>query len=396
MVAERIESRPVQWYLDRLAAHLRECNRRYPQAWRQIDRCRNQRDEVGGWAEWCFCPMSASWAIVQGTHGDDVISRYSRLDAYGTDERENAKVPVLDIARIAALSSWRVSQGVYLVDSTVLDAVKETPVDGEIPVDILMRLPEWCCYVPMPGHEIEGREIAGFFAHLEVGPRHDGAWLRLEVDYLDLPPLISLSPEALNFYRGMTFSDSYRRMLGEMKADAMVGGANAPDFDRVADMLQSHASERIGPLLSVLLYLCSQTAEFRAAAERVPGRPTNPTPKKVKEGWRLFPPDRPKIWCVGETIGKTIRDAMARHREHDEHRLGPRPHVRRAHWHSFWTGPRADPSARKLVLKWLPPMPVAMEEDTPEARMRRAKPKPIKNLGNEITVTAAELDGPHD
>ena len=34
---------------------------------------------------------------------------------------------------------------------------------------------------------------------------------------------------------------------------------------------------------------------------------------------------------------------------------GPRPHVRRAHWHGFWSGPR-ESDARKLSLKWLPPI----------------------------------------
>lgn len=44
----------------------------------------------------------------------------------------------------------------------------------------------------------------------------------------------------------------------------------------------------------------------------------------------------------------------------EEHQRGthesPRPHVRRAHWHHFGTDPRD--GERKLVVKWLPPIPV--------------------------------------
>jgi hypothetical protein len=40
----------------------------------------------------------------------------------------------------------------------------------------------------------------------------------------------------------------------------------------------------------------------------------------------------------------------------------PRPHVRRAHWHTYWTGPRKDPQKRKPVLKWLSPILVNVED----------------------------------
>lgn len=386
MVAERIESRPVAWYLDRLAAHLRECNRRYPQAWRQIDRLRAVRAELGNWPEWCFCPLSGPYAVVAEKYGVDAKDLH-RIDVGS---------PVGDVCKIGALAAWRTSQGVYLIDPTVLEAVMDTPVDGKLPVDILMQLPEWCCYVPTPGHSFEEYGLIGFFAHLEEDSHDRRIELRIVLDLDGMPPWEALTGDMLHLIWGGTFDDGYAAVLAEIRKhnspEKLRPEATAAYLEAERNTFET-ARERIAPLISVLLYLCSQTAEYRAATERVPGRPSNPTAKKTKEGWRLFPPDRPKIWCVGETIGKTIRDAMTKHREHDEHRMGPRPHVRRAHWHSFWTGPKSEPAARKLVLKWLPPMPIAMEEDTPEARMRRAKTKPIKSLGSEIAAAAAELEG---
>jgi hypothetical protein len=393
MVAERIRQMTIQDYTARLTGHLRECNRRYPQAWRQIDQLRANRHELGDWPGWCFCPMSGPYAIVCGQHQVEDLNAYSRTAFYSGDEERDSWAPILDVSRIGALAAWRPSQGIYLIDPTVLESVLDTPVDGTIPVDVLMGFPEWCAYVPTPGYIAEGRDVIGFFAFLEHDT-HDGRTeLRIQMDIADLPPMASLNPEIIHLHRGLTFAESYERMLSEMKRQARKDGVPMEEYERVAATIGPNANVRIGPLLSVLLYLCSQTAEYRAATERTPGRPSNPSPRKTKEGWRLFPPDRPKIWCVGEAIGKTIREAMARHREHDVDRLGPRPHIRRAHWHSFWSGPKADPAARKLSLKWLPPMPVAMEEDTPEARMRRARTKPIKNLGGEIAATAAELEG---
>ena len=36
-----------------------------------------------------------------------------------------------------------------------------------------------------------------------------------------------------------------------------------------------------------------------------------------------------------------------------------RPHIRRAHWHTYWVGPMDEVyPKRKTILKWLPPIPV--------------------------------------
>lgn len=40
-----------------------------------------------------------------------------------------------------------------------------------------------------------------------------------------------------------------------------------------------------------------------------------------------------------------------------------RPHMRRGHWHNFWTGPRD--GDRKLVLHWIPPTFIGAKEDSP-------------------------------
>ena len=40
----------------------------------------------------------------------------------------------------------------------------------------------------------------------------------------------------------------------------------------------------------------------------------------------------------------------------------PRPHVRSAHWHTYWTGPRdAVFPLRKPVMRWIPPLPIGMD-----------------------------------
>lgn len=48
------------------------------------------------------------------------------------------------------LAAWRMPQGIYRYDRTLYDALLATPVTGDIPADLLLRLPEWCVYIETP------------------------------------------------------------------------------------------------------------------------------------------------------------------------------------------------------------------------------------------------------
>nr|DAR40120.1 MAG TPA: hypothetical protein [Caudoviricetes sp.] len=67
---------------------------------------------------------------------------------------------------------------------------------------------------------------------------------------------------------------------------------------------------------------------------------------------------------MGATIRRSYTEssstrAVPSGREH----ASPVPHVRRAHWHHFWTGARGS-DARELILRWIPPVFVRGEEST--------------------------------
>jgi hypothetical protein len=123
------------------------------------------------------------------------------------------------------------------------------------------------------------------------------------------------------------------------------------------------------PLVSLTLYLCSATAEFRERRGS-PRQPGPPKPQRTKKGLRLFPPQEPATWEVSYRLGAALRRAQqeadaaeaAEPAESSAPRARPRPHIRMAHCHSFWVGSRRDPSQRRLVVKWLPPIPVGLAE----------------------------------
>jgi hypothetical protein len=93
-------------------------------------------------------------------------------------------------------------------------------------------------------------------------------------------------------------------------------------------------------------------------------RPGRPWPCKVKNGWRFFPPDQPTIWDAGSHVRTALRIAYEREsRGFGATHASPRPHIRRAHWHHYWTGPTKEPRKGKSILKWLHPILIGLAED---------------------------------
>jgi len=112
-------------------------------------------------------------------------------------------------------------------------------------------------------------------------------------------------------------------------------------------------ADRLKPYLSLLLYLCSDEPEIDDSRE--PGvSPEYTRPKKVKGGYRLFEPSKVRTWEVGRSISRTLSAAIRATGSHKS------PHIRRAHWHGYWTGPRT--GDRNFIYRWIPPTAVAIDQ----------------------------------
>lgn len=322
--------------------HLRALTRRYPHIQRDVALFRSGRgNDLPEWPAWCFIPMAA-WHAVAMQHAtpDTCMERAG------------------DIAILGALVPWRYTQGIYQFDADLLDALTDTPLDNILPAGVFLRLPQWSIYIELPPDRFRwlGDPLHGFWASLEWDAgetnlgRHE---LRLLMD--TERGLIAL-PLHLGAW---TVVESLRRVVVEAQRNADALGASLP---LPPELLASVAAD-VTPLLSLLLYLCSGEPEIDDARE--PGHaPGNPTPRRVKTGLRLFPPDRFTLWRVGESIGAQLRaDAVAAQSGHSGAHISRRAHIRRGHWHGYWTGPRAPErvAERGFVYHWLPPQIVGGE-----------------------------------
>ncbi len=304
----------------------------YPDAWKQVDEFRAKRKELGNWPDWCFLPLAGTSAIV---------SKAKTLQSPNQAHH---------IGILGALAAWRVTQGIYRFDPTLFDALWTTSVTGDIPGEVLFHLPEWCVYIPTPARTWQGAALNGFFAHLESDLNARRTELRL---LLDVTSAAGDQLEVIPIQLGK--GGVAAGVEAMMKAAARQFPVTMYTPDGVVERLSSDVS----PLVSLVLYLCSEAAEIKGTGggNRVPARPK---PQKTKKGMRIFPPEHPSRWEVGFHLGADLRHALSEHESSEStgSHTSPHPHVPRGHWHSFSDGKAAQPDARSVTLSWQPPISV--------------------------------------
>jgi hypothetical protein len=269
-------------------------------------------------------------------------------------QRPSAEAIANEACALAGLAAWRVTQGIFRYDPTLAAALLDTPLTGELPVSALTHLPHWCAYVETPGRTmplVHGGMTAlhGFYAWINWVAAEGQIELMLGMDtdrpYPHLPvsvvPLVGTLEESIRAVQA-DWQDSYQAGL--------VHSVPSAPF--------TEGAHRLSPLITLLLYLCAEEAEIGEGMTR----PKQPQPTKTKQGWRLFPANAPTMWDVGVRIGAALRRAQ----EHDTsaadtagERSRPRAHIRRAHWATYWTGPRS--GQQTAVLRWLPPIPINVD-----------------------------------
>jgi hypothetical protein len=278
----------------------------------------------------------------------------AEAEAHGIDLASPDEGPPLinDVGILGALAAWRVTQGIYRFDPDVYDAVTKTPVTGDLPHDILFNLPEWCVYIETPGMSFLGLPLVGFFACLEYDAGDGRKELRLVLDHTmpeyDRPRLMS----RVIHLGSWSLQESVERAMKEAEmVSRELFGSNVSFPPETAEIMQIDYA----PLVSLVLYICSVNGEIGDGTRQ----PVRPKPSKTKKGQRMFPAPRVTTWDVGVRMGAVLRKDKAQARESisgtsEKQRSSPRPHVRRAHWHGYWSGPKE--GERKFTLRWMPPI----------------------------------------
>ena len=307
-------------------------SRACPAAWNEAENMRAKKGtELPYWSKWCYLPL-AGWIAI--------ASRGCDVSQITLDHTQAA-------ALYAAIGPWRIGRGIYRFDETLFQELVSTPMEGTIPCDVLFRLPEWCIYI-----ETKPLGFPGFFVHLEEDVKTGDRELRLLclTDTVPMPLIVHLGD--------FTLAEGVRRSVEtaerNMRAKGMDYSAENAALDAASIMKKTEL------ILPLILYVCSANAEIRQVEREIP--PLRKKSKGILEKVSMIP----TTWEVGYRIGAAIRSG--RSNEETSERVESqypgsgtpkRPHVRRAHWHGYWTGPRD--GKRLFSLQWLPPIPVKID-----------------------------------
>lgn len=265
----------------------------YPDLWKQVDALRQKR----WWPAWCFLPNVTAHALV------------------GRKPETQREIDKAIIGGVL-LASWRLSKGVYVFDRELASALESTSID-RIPTEVIFRMPEQCVYVPVSWPAVESPLgcVHGFFAQIQLNDRGATAQLVL------------------------CFDTSRGSMLAwiELNPDSKLEWGANPVMEGLIKRALPH-----------LIYLCAEEPDV----DGIPQGEVKPT--KTKKGLRWFPPEKIAVWNVGVRLGATLRKARELDEADGAERLHgrPRPHLRRAHFHHFWTGSKGQDN-RKLICRWV-------------------------------------------
>lgn len=257
----------------------------------------------------------------------------------------------IDPALVGALVAWRPTKGIFKFNTSLFESLIDTDIKGEIPSNILLRMPSWAVYIETPQTEYMPYPVAGFWAflsrqgkqnelilvaHFREGEQADELKIDCENDVMSFHLPIGNHP----------VSDLIQMMFRESKLEL--------DQDSL-DIFTGFISN----MLTLLLYLCSEEPDINDF------KPATPTIKYFGKNPRLISSKEPMVWDVGIRIGAALdfsRTEDSSLRNTNESNMPVRPHIRRAHWHSFWVGKKGEQTIR---LKWLPPIAVNAKDNDP-------------------------------
>lgn len=310
--------------------YLKSITEAYPGMSSWVRTCLQDKGKVGepDWPNWCFMPMAAWAALLQLK--------------YAASEPVEMKWAVAQgVGAVSAVGIWRYSQGIYRYDTDLLDALADSDLSGDLPSELFRRLPEWCVYIETPGLTWLGTALHGFWAHLEWDFNDQREELRLVMNTDD-----GLFTQALHLGKW-----SIEEALHRAFEFALSNPENNSwtSFLTMDFLVQFSPLEELKPLISILLYLCSDEPDFDPLRTPQP-RPSRPALKKGKRGQYIFTPDKPKVFPVGGRVGPMLRQAI----ESEVTGRTIKTHLRRGHWHGFWKGPRS--GVRNFIYHWIAPL----------------------------------------
>lgn len=344
---------------------LKWISRKYPTVFSLFDGWHAEKNPGEEWPhEKVYIPISASVEFlkyVQDQRG--IVGEYLNI----TDPSVKK-----DLALLSALSGWRPAKNIYNFAPELTEELYRQAKSDKIELSpTLLQLPYWSIYIrPGVPEKFNGAKLDGFFAFFDY---FEG---RYELHFV--PMLANGEPIVGGFYilidnAGGTIDEQIQRTIFSFQGEdfsisSAENGANEERVKKEFCESMANSAEGFARWVSLILYLSASNAEVKPAFS-TPFKRT----KTIKDV-----PREVEVLNVGRetaariiTLRKTAAASAPSEPQGGTHR-SPVMHLRRAHWHTFYTGSKSIPLAeRKTVLHWLPPVIVNADgEELPETIIR--------------------------
>ncbi len=335
---------------------IRMMNRKYPNIWTELRKqyaepSKSFRTKFNTVAldkevpDWCIMPTLFPFLVLTERYGE--LFHISHMD---------------EMMTLGSMYTWRCSKGVYRFAPEIYQALVSQPISGDLPMDCLYHLPEWAVYIETPGLSYERHPMRGFIAHLDYNLFSHGVDLQFAMflEERDMPKMVALPFGEGGILDAMDRVDQVDSLFGNPNVHIRYIGSRDEYKMTFTAMLQ------------LLLYLCSDEPDMPEIE--------HPQYRKTLSG-HVRTPEEPRVWDVGVRISNVMRKyrnggangGVNNNVEPGSH-ASPRPHVRSAHWHTYWTGPRkAEFPLRKPIVKWIPPIPIGID-------WKQEMPTAVKNV----------------
>lgn len=263
---------------------------------------------------------------------------------------------------LQAIAAWRTTKLHYEVDPDFWDELAATPMKGTPPSEIFQHLPARAFFISRKGgllrdvdaelHRRDGDAVFhGFFVYV-------------------LPGVLTILPATNTTISGKmemrlgkeSVEEALDRVCREMRESSLSvirahpNGTDAERQQAIQDMQKRWPDEEKSikrdwhGVLSNVLYLCTDAPDVEGKPLPVPCRTS-----RIGARVRFSTPVTETVVGVGIRLGSVFRKAASESRRSGGDSAGKPmpPHIRRAHWHTYWAGKKGE---QRPEVKWLSPI----------------------------------------
>lgn len=238
---------------------------------------------------------------------------------------------------------------IHVEETVIVELMNDTTFDkgeAKIPTEVLKRLPYWSVHIPIARSFNEGVDDpkANYYKFLEVYVN------RINID----------NDDALLIDINAMFKD---KLLEHTRVISLNSPTILEGLERHKDINDRLDINKYGDVFDftlrqvfpIILYVCSQQKQKDIGSSPLTGYSV----KRKGKNYVLKAAPRIKIIEYGQELKEQLQrfNEMVKHEREFKGRI---PHIRKAHWHGYWLGPRV--GERNYIYHWIPPVIVSGTE----------------------------------